>query len=343
MSFEEFIEYMYDNPYNYLSRRYLRDAENPIEVFDENEFKIRFRFTKNIVAEFLLPLLFQNSANCNNRGLPIPPIIQVLVALRFYATGNFQIVCGDLHKISQSVISKIVANISKALALKIGRFVKFPDAPEQANVKMQFHRVAGFPGVIGCIDCTHIPIKNPNRQNGEVFRNRKGWFSINVQIVCGPQMEIYDIVARWPGSVHDSRIFTNSRCHMRFEERELAGLLIGDSGYAQSSYMYTPVHNPQTQPEFRYNRAHISTRNIIERFNGVWKRRFACLNRKLQNNLPNTCNIIVACAVLHNISIETNQEIPEPMPNLDVVPVLHSSDTARGSVIRAAFIARHFS
>ncbi|VVD00730.1 unnamed protein product [Leptidea sinapis] len=98
----------------------------------------------------------------------------MLAALQFYATGNIQIVCGDLQQISQSVVSKIVANVSKALALKIRRFIKFPNVPERANVKIQFHRVAGFPGVIGCIDCTHIPIKNPNRQNGQVFRNRKG-------------------------------------------------------------------------------------------------------------------------------------------------------------------------
>lgn len=118
-------------------------------------------------------------------------------------------------------------------------------------MKRKFFRVAGFPGVIGCIDCTHIPIKNPSRAHGETFRNRKGWFSINVQLVCGPQMEIYDIVVRWPGSVHDSRIFTNSRCSLRFEEGDLAGsgLLIGNSGYAQTSIMYTPVPNPQTDSE----------------------------------------------------------------------------------------------
>ncbi|KAA5789938.1 transposase family protein, partial [Pseudomonas aeruginosa] len=51
----------------------------------------------------------------------------------------------------------------------------------------------------------------------------QGWFSINVQIVCGPQMEIYDIVVQWPGSVHDSRIFSNSRRCLRFEESDLAG------------------------------------------------------------------------------------------------------------------------
>ncbi|KAF0721306.1 putative nuclease HARBI1, partial [Aphis craccivora] len=30
-------------------------------------------------------------------------------------------------------------------------------------------------------DCTHIGIQNPGGINGDVFRNRKGWFSLNVQ------------------------------------------------------------------------------------------------------------------------------------------------------------------
>lgn len=106
-----------------------------------------------------------------------------------------------MHKISQSVVSKTVALISNRLALKSGQYIKFPGPNERIDVKRKFHNIAGFPGVIGCVDCTHIPIKNPTRERGEIFRNRKGWFSINVQIVCGPGMEIYDIVVRWPGSV----------------------------------------------------------------------------------------------------------------------------------------------
>jgi len=39
-----------------------------------------------------------------------------------------------------------------------------------------------MPGVGGCIDCTHIRIQNPGGINGEVFRNRKGWFSLNIQV-----------------------------------------------------------------------------------------------------------------------------------------------------------------
>ena len=67
-----------------------------------------------------------------------------------------------------------------------------------------FYRRAGFPGVIGAIDCTHVPITNPGGENGELFRNRKGYCSINVQVVCDDQARITNVVARWPGSTHDS-------------------------------------------------------------------------------------------------------------------------------------------
>ena len=34
---------------------------------------------------------------------------------------------------------------------------------------------------------------------------------MNVQAVCSHDLKFTNIVARWPGSVHDSRIYRNSR------------------------------------------------------------------------------------------------------------------------------------
>ena len=44
-------------------------------------------------------------------------------------------------------------------------------------------------------------------EHAEEFRNRKGYFSLNTQVVCDHNMKIIDIVSRWPGSVHDATIF----------------------------------------------------------------------------------------------------------------------------------------
>ena len=40
--------------------------------------------------------------------------------------------------------------------------------------------------------------------------NRKGMYSINALMVCGPDHYFYYCKARWPGSVHDSRVLGNS-------------------------------------------------------------------------------------------------------------------------------------
>lgn len=76
----------------------------------------------------------------------------------------------------------------------------------------------------------------------------------------------------------------------------------------------TPLNNATSVAEQRYNRAHVKTRNTIERAFGLLKMRFRCLHRTggcLQSS-PSTCaKIITACAVLHNICIDKAVPAPE--------------------------------
>ncbi|XP_011862970.1 PREDICTED: putative nuclease HARBI1, partial [Vollenhovia emeryi] len=138
----------------------------------------------------------------------------------------------------------------------------------------------------------------------EYFRNRKGYFSINVQAICNANLEISDIVARWQGSVHDATIFNNSRIRALFEAKTFQDtFLLGDGGYPLRSYLMTSIQNPRTRAEQLYNESHIRTRNCIERVFGIWKRRFPILAlgsrfQTVEKVLP----VIVATAVLHNIA-----------------------------------------
>ena len=51
----------------------------------------------------------------------------------------------------------------------------------------RFYRKYNFPGVIGCIDCTHIAIFPPKKDDPNtpehLYVNRKGYHSLNVQLV----------------------------------------------------------------------------------------------------------------------------------------------------------------
>ncbi|KAL4089329.1 hypothetical protein QTP88_024383 [Uroleucon formosanum] len=77
--------------------------------------------------------------------------------------------------------------------------------------------------------------------------------------------------------------------------RTVQGICVADGGYAQAQFIYTPHSNPITNAQKRYNYAHIRTRNVIERVNGLLKSRFSCLSRKLGTATTTSSNIIVAC------------------------------------------------
>lgn len=68
-----------------------------------------------------------------------------------------------------------------------------------------------------------------------------------------------DIVARWPGSAHDSTIFLNSSKRWKFELSQMGdSLLVGDSSYTVKKYVMTPIANPRIVGENVYNQAVIS-------------------------------------------------------------------------------------
>lgn len=146
-----------------------------------------------------------------------------------------------------------------------------------------FYELANFPAVLGAIDCTHIAIQSPGGDTAELYRNRKGYFSLNVQCVASSTLLFLNVVARWQGSAHDATIFANSRLCARFESGEITnGYLLGDAGYPCKNYLLTPLAAPETPEERRYNYSQIRSRNPIERAFGVLKRRFPCLKMGLR-------------------------------------------------------------
>ena len=89
----------------------------------------------------------------------------------------------------------------------LARYIKFPIVQEEIQQKQaDFTEFDNFPGVVGAIDGTHIRILAP-REYEQEYVNRKNYHSINIQLVFDAQYRILDVVAQWPGSVHDSRIW----------------------------------------------------------------------------------------------------------------------------------------
>ena len=167
---------------------------------------------------------------------------QLLVALQFYATGSFERVIGDTFGVSVFAACTVLHMVSRAIARGKGRFISIPANLQE--VKEKCYETAGFPGVVGAIDCVW---------NAMASVNRKQYYSINVQAICNCKATILNIVARWPGSTHDCRVFENSLIAEKFRNGNIDGILVGDSGFL----------HPRTVPERRYNNAQRKTRGVI--------------------------------------------------------------------------------
>ncbi|XP_028177738.1 putative nuclease HARBI1 [Ostrinia furnacalis] len=252
----------------------------------------------------------------------ISPMMQLLISLRFYATGSFYITVGDFGGIHSSTMCHIIKKVTKAIATLRPTFIQLPRGSEAIRkTQEEFYKIARFPRVISAIDGTHIRIQSPGGNTAEVFRNRKGFFSFNVQAMCSSDLIFQDIVARWPGSSHDSMIFANSSAKFHFENGEFGnGIVLGDSGYEQTNYLLIPFQNPNTPAQSLYNESQIRTRNVIERCFGAWKRRFPVLSIGLRCKLPLAQDVIVACAILHNLARMKNEEEPPNDPEVHIPP-----------------------
>eukprot|EP00102_Acyrthosiphon_pisum_P019200 XP_016656410.1 PREDICTED: putative nuclease HARBI1 isoform X2 [Acyrthosiphon pisum] len=279
---EEFGVYL-----NYQRRPYtVRTRVDHFNTWDEHDFKTRFRLSKETVL-MILDLIGPSISSNTDRNNAVTTTQKLLLALRFYATGSFLISAGDVVGVSKSTACVIVRDVSVALAQLRPQFIKMPETNDEIKeLQKQFYGIAKFPLVIGAIDCTHIKIQSPGGPNAEYFRNRKGWFSLNVQTVVSAKLKIMDIVVRWPGSTHDSTIFSRSKINNDLHVEQKWG------------------------PENLYNESQIRTRNPVERCYGVLKRRFPVLSLGMRLQISNIQNVIIACSVLHNIAIDCNDVMP---------------------------------
>lgn len=290
----------------------IRNRLNPLEMYTDDEFRRRFRLSKS-TALYLYDLIgLELEPIVPRPGFTISGLDKILITLRYFATANFHLASADFFGVSESSVCNIIPIVCDKIASLRERFIRMPitDAEIERN-KRDFFRVAGMPAVIGAIDGTLVRIQEVGGlENKTLFYCRKQFYAMNVQIICDANAKVLDIVARWPGTIHDETIFLNSRIYERFLTGEFVrngriSLLLGDGGYQAEPFLATPLratNELNTRSKQLYQQAHISTRNVVERFMGQWKRRFPCLwvgtrFRKLET----VQNTIIATAVLHNI------------------------------------------
>nr|CAI5836247.1 unnamed protein product [Callosobruchus analis] len=182
----------------------------------------------------------------------------------------------------------------------------------------------------------HIAIISPPRDHpiypAGPYYNRKGYYSINVQLIVNAEGKILNVNARYPGSVHDSAVWQMStintflgRNHL---QENLYYHLIGDEGYPLTPWLLTQYAGNVTNntPQGRYNSHLRRARNSVEKVNGILKGRFRCIlkHRTLNYDPIKSGKIINTCVVLHNVARHFN--VAPPDDDLRILEYMDNDD-----------------
>ncbi|XP_044751705.1 uncharacterized protein LOC123311700 [Coccinella septempunctata] len=145
----------YDRPY------IIRDRENHWDKWDDIEFIRRFRVSKTS-ARTILSEIEEKISHPTSRNEALNAMDQLLLALRFYATGSIQQAIGDFTGVHQTTAGRAIKRVTEAIAAKSNTFVKLNLPPRQQQLNHNgFYSIARFPRVYGALDCTHVRIQSP--------------------------------------------------------------------------------------------------------------------------------------------------------------------------------------
>lgn len=168
---------------------------------------------------------FDDLEGKNNLSIPLET--KVLTFLAFLRSGSFQWTVGSAVGASQSSISRIITAATNVLVPKVNNYINFPDSQQESlDIIKGFHDIARFPGILGAIDGTQIAIRAPF-ENEPIYVNRKGFHSLNVQVIVDNNCVFRDVVIKWPGSTHDAFMWSNSGIKEKLYNSDIPGHLIG--------------------------------------------------------------------------------------------------------------------
>jgi hypothetical protein len=115
------------------------------------------------------------------RSRSLPVSLQIMIALRYYASGSYMNVIGDAHGVSKMSVSRCINIVSKCIANNIKNYIKFPmSSGERQQAMYDFYDIKEFPLILGAVDETLIPIKAPSVDE-HLYVCRKGYHALNIQ------------------------------------------------------------------------------------------------------------------------------------------------------------------
>lgn len=289
------------------------------------EWKINFRLNETEfyrLVNMLRPFANDGSTKVRKDSLTLAK--KVAITLYYLKDQGSMKMTANSFGIARCTVGCVIQEICNLISEKIGPIlINFPSEKDAViNASSRFLQKFGFPQVIGCVDGTHIPIKQPTENSHDYFSYKMS-YTLNCQAICDANGKFTNVEIKWPGSVHDARVFANCRVQQNFTSsifklyykdllpghEYVPQLLLGDPAYPLLPYLMKEYDHCSSNEEVIFNQMLRSARNMIECAFGRLKARWRILMRPMDIPVDKLPNIIYACFVLHNFCEEAKVEV----------------------------------
>ena len=105
-----------------------------------------FRFSRSAILK--ITEIIVDHFNTADRSHAAHPHVQVCVALQFFASGTFQIICGDEVHVSQPSACRYIRAVAIGLQSVYSKYISMPGSADKATIKSQFYELANLLGIL---------------------------------------------------------------------------------------------------------------------------------------------------------------------------------------------------
>lgn len=233
-------------------------------------------------------------------------------------------VCSEMFAIGRSTVSMVLREVVNAINDTLRHQIVWPTGQRLRDTEAKFSQLCGLPGVVGAIDGMHVAISKPPLGPADYYYFKSGGYTLNCQAVVDSDKRFLDLYLGMPGSTNDSRMLRRSSLYNFGMHNTLmtgnhtvhgfSPYIIGDLGYPLLPWLMVP-HKSQGQlslSERLFNRRLRRGRCVVENTFGILKQSFRELLVKSDLQVTFLPDVILSCAILHNILLaQSHKEVEE--------------------------------
>ncbi|XP_068675425.1 uncharacterized protein [Montipora foliosa] len=270
----------------------------------------------------------------------ISPAEQLAVTLRFLATGETYTSLQYQFRINKGTLSLIIPRVCEAISTVLASYITCPSSEEEwLEIAKRFHSRWQLPNCIGAIDGKHVRILHPPGTGSDYF-NYKGFFSIVLMAVVGPNAEFVFADVGCQGRISDGGVLRNTVFYHALEAKQLnipepkplpvndaiveewdtlvPHYFVGDDAFSLTENVMKPyakrgISEEQRVFNYRLSRA----RRVSENAFGILSAKFRMFHSTLCVKPKNAISIVHSCLALHNFLIKKCPTVYTPPGSLD--------------------------